>query len=518
MNPPKRSRCRSADDASENARRQRFSFRFSILIAADVEITRSRFLRATASSTGACERYTRRRISRLLPLDGASSRSSPKREKTMPTRRFVSRLAAVVCLLVSVSPASAYSVLTHEAIIDTAWEDSLRPALLARYPNATDEDLRKAHAHAYGGVIVQDMGYYPFGTKLFSDLTHYVRSGEFIETLVAGAQNLNEYAFALGAIAHYAGDTNGHSIATNPSVALIYPKLRKKYGDVVTYAEDDKSHIRTEFGFDVLQVARGRYASQAYHDFIGFEVSENLLERTFLKTYGLELGDVLDHADLAIESFRYSVSELVPSATEMAWEIKKDEIEKENAGIVREKFVYSMDRTSYEKQWGDRYVHAGPGTKILSFFVGLMPKVGPFRAHGFKPPTPESEKLYLESIDRTVVMYRALIADARRGRLELDNRNFDTGEPLRLGEYVLADKAYEKWLRKLEKEKFATVTPEIRSDILAYYEMEAPAVAARDHAKGNDDEESRKSIRDAREILRRLTSSTAGAERMVSAN
>jgi zinc dependent phospholipase C len=174
-------------------------------------------------------------------------------------------------------PSEGYSVLTHEAIIDAAWETQLRPLLLQRFPDATPDDLRKAHAYAYGGAIVQDMGYCPHGNKFFSDLTHYVRSGDFIEALLRDSQDLNEYAFALGAMAHYAADNNGHRLATNRAVPMLYPKLAKKYGNVVTYEDDPIAHVKTEFGFDVLEVAKGRYASDGYHDFIGFAVSLPLL-------------------------------------------------------------------------------------------------------------------------------------------------------------------------------------------------------------------------------------------------
>jgi len=400
------------------------------------------------------------------------------------------------------SRSAAYSVLTHEAVIDTAWDGSLRPAILARYPNATPEQLRKAHAFAYGGVIVQDMGYYPLGTHFYSDLTHYVRSGEFVEKLVANARTLDEYAFALGSIAHYAGDTEGHSVATNRCVPIIYPKLGRKFGNEVTYADDDKSHVQTEFGFDVLQAARGRYKSEAYHDFIGFEVAEDLLKRTFAETYGLELDDVLDHADLAIGTFRFAVSTLVPNATEMAWEIKKDELMEANPGLVRESFVYRLSRKSYEKEWGTSYIHAGPWSKTFAAIIRVLPKVGPLSAHGFEPPTPETEKLYLESIDRTVAEFRRLIERARAGRLDLENRNLDTADPVRAGDYVLADQAYEKWLRKLAQKDFGTVTPEIRRTIVDYYASQPPPVGSGSRAE--ERKKSAESIRDAQPLVRQL--------------
>src|ERR1044071_8610426 len=196
------------------------------------------------------------------------------------------RVAALMLLTVIVQQTSfGYSVLTHEAIIDASWKDSIRPLLIKRFPRATEEQLREAHAYAYGGSIIQDMGYYPFGSKFFTDLVHYVRSGDFIEALLDEAQDINEYAFALGALAHYSADNSGHVIAVNRAVPILYPKLRARYGDRITYVEDPTAHLKTEFGFDVVQVARGRYASQAYHDFIGFEVSKSVLQRAFKRTY-----------------------------------------------------------------------------------------------------------------------------------------------------------------------------------------------------------------------------------------
>src|SRR5262245_4763422 len=215
--------------------------------------------------------------------------------------RHVSTIAAVLALSLALAQsAPGYSVLTHEAIIDSTWNDSIKPIIIRRFPRADPEQLREAHAYAYGGAIIQDMGYYPFGSRFFTDLAHYVRSGDFIESLINESSNLNEYAFAIGALAHYAADNNGHSIGVNRAVPLEYPKLRARYGDEVTYAEDASSHLKTEFGFDVVQVARGNYASDAYHDFIGFKVSKDVLERAFLKTYGLQVKDVFKNLDLAI--------------------------------------------------------------------------------------------------------------------------------------------------------------------------------------------------------------------------
>jgi hypothetical protein len=209
----------------------------------------------------------------------------------------------------------AYSVLTHEAIIDTCWQDSIQPILRERFPSATQAEVTKARAYVYGGAIIQDMGYYPFSSHFFSDLTHYVRAGDFILALLAEAKDVNELAFALGALAHYAADQNGHSVGTNRVVPLLYPKLRGKFGEVVTYHDNPAAHLKTEFAFDVTQVARGRYAPDAYHDFIGFEVAQALLERAFAQVYGFKLDELFFSLDLALGTYRFSVSNVLPKMT-----------------------------------------------------------------------------------------------------------------------------------------------------------------------------------------------------------
>jgi len=375
----------------------------------------------------------------------------------------------------------AYSVLTHEAIIDSTWNDSIKPILVKRFPHATAEQLREAHAYTYGGAIIQDMGYYPFGSKLFTDLVHYARSGDFIEALMLEAQDLNEYAFALGALAHYAADNQGHSIAVNPAVPILYPKLRAKYGNRVTYADDATSHLRTEVGFDVLQVARNRYASDAYHDFIGFEVSKPVLERAFKRTYGLELTDLFGTLDLALATYRRAVSVVIPEMTKVAWETKKDEIEKATPGVTRERFIYSISREDYEKEWGNKYEKPGVLEKTLALFVRVVPKVGPLAPLSFKPPTPEAERMFLASLNATLGRYRTLLRQVRSARINLPNMNFDTGTPTRAGEYKLADEAYAKLLNKLEDRGFKEITPDLRRNILAFYaDLNAPIETKKD--------------------------------------
>jgi len=257
------------------------------------------------------------------------------------TRLFaIGRL--VFAVLASTSLCSGYTVLTHEALIDSVWDASIRKLLLKRFPGATPEELEQAHAYAYGGCIIQDLGYYPFSSHFFSDLTHYVRSGDFILELIRESQDLNEYAFALGALEHYAADTEGHRMATNRAVPMLYPELRRKFGSDVTYWDNPVAHIRTEFGFDVLQVATGRYAPDQYRSFIGFQVSRDLLERAFRDTYGIEMKDVFGNVTLALGSYRHTVGAIIPGMTRVAWSLKKDQLQKEIPGITRKKFLYNL--------------------------------------------------------------------------------------------------------------------------------------------------------------------------------
>jgi len=390
-------------------------------------------------------------------------------------------LRVAVLLLAGWQAVSGYSVLTHEAIIDTVWDTSLKPVLLKRYPDLTPEQLREAHAYAYGGAIIQDMGYYPFGSKFFSDLAHYVRSGDFIEALLRDSQDSYEYAFALGALAHYASDNEGHSIAVNRAVPLLYPKLARKYGKTVTYEDDPAAHLRTEFGFDVVQVADGKYAPEAYHDFIGFSVSKPLLERAFEDTYSVKLKDVFKSLDLTLGTYRHTVSSILPEMTKAAWAAKKNEIVKLQPGVTRKKFIYNLNHASYVKDWGQPYEKPGVGARFLAFLFRLVPKIGPFKALAFRPPTPEAEKLFIASFDRTLDRYRSLLAEVSEDRLKLSNTNFDTGEPSREGTYRMADQSYSELLEKLAETK-ATVSAELRDDILAFYRepSEIKSVKARE--------------------------------------
>jgi hypothetical protein len=370
-------------------------------------------------------------------------------------------------------------VLTHEEIVDLLWTDQISPLILKRYPGLSEEQLKQAHAYAYGGAVIQDLGYYPFGSVEFSDLVHYVRSGDFVRELLAQSNDANEYAFALGALSHYASDIAGHP-AVNHAVAMGYPKLQAKFGTSVRYAQDKTAHLKIEFGFDTVQVAKNRYASQQYHDFIGFQVSKPLLERVFPMVYGVQLKDVLAHEDLAIGSYRYSVSRLIPEMTQVALQTHKKELMRETPDFAKQKFLYSLSRSSYEKEWGKDYVKPGLGTRILSTLLRFMPRIGPFKGLGFKSPTPQTEDLYIKSINTTVDQYRAFLLEVRADSLVLPNYDLDSGNPTKEGEYSLTDETYAKLLGQLAKSKFDHTTPELRDNVLQFYSDVSASIQTKD--------------------------------------
>ena len=398
--------------------------------------------------------------------------------------RSASIIVVLAAFLGSPSRMAAYSVLSHEAIIDAAWDANIRPLLLKRFPGATPEELKEAHGYAYGGAIIQDMGYYPHGSFFFSDLAHYVRSGDFILALIRDSTDLDGYAFALGALAHYAADNEGHRIGVNRAVAVMYPNLERKYGNSITYEENKLAHLKTEFAFDVLQVARGRYASDGYHDFIGFGVSAPLLEQAFQETYGLDLKQVLSNEDKVLGSYRYDVSQLIPKATRVAWSLKKDDIMKDQPSVTRKKFLYNLSRSSYRKNWGKTYEPPTFGENVLAFIIRILPKIGPLKVFQLKSPTPAAQMMFEASFNTTLDRYRKLLSDAAADQLTLPNDNFDTGDITGPGEYLLNDETQAKLLDQLAKQDFTGASPEVRTELLQFFgEANAPYAMRRNRKK-----------------------------------
>lgn len=364
-----------------------------------------------------------------------------------------------------------FGVLSHEAIIDAAWDKNIVPLLKIKYPNASAEDLKTAHAYAYGGAVTPDMGYYPFGSIFFSDLVHYVRSGDLVNALLKDANNLNQYAFALGFLSHYYADNYGHPIATNRSVPLTYPKLYKKYGRVITYGDDKISHMRMEFGFDVLEIANGSYASESYHNFIGFKVDTAVLSKAFFEVYGLDIDKVFKHRfAAAVEIFRFTVANIFPLITKAGWASKNIDIVKEHPNITRKNFVYKFHIKQYKKEFGTGYKGPGFFPTILSVFIRFMPKIGPLRPLKFKMPTPLSEKYLHEALDTIFQFYSANL-NQRKINNSLPDKDYDTGKPTIHCEYRLADESYDEWVLKLKREDFKSLDPDTRHNILKFYSL-----------------------------------------------
>jgi Zinc dependent phospholipase C len=366
-------------------------------------------------------------------------------------------------------PAAGYSVLTHEANIDILWDGSIKPILRARFPGATPDQLLEARAYAYGGCVIQDLGYYPFGSHFFSNLLHYVRSGDFVRALIRDAHDLNEYAFAMGALGHYAADNDGHRLAVNKVVPLLYPKIEAKYGNTVTYADSPKAHLMVEFAFDVVQTAAGAYAPQAYHQYIGFKVAKPALERAYREIYGLELKDLFASEDLAIGTYRHAVAATIPEMTKVAWKKKREQIEQVTPGIDETKFVFNLNRREYEKEFGTDYARPHGFARFIGFVYKLVPKIGPFRTLSFTVPTPEAERLFLDSFVSTRQRFRRLLESVRNGLLNLPNVDLDTGRPTARREYTLADETYDELLDRLADREFADVPRALSANIVTFY-------------------------------------------------
>lgn len=420
--------------------------------------------------------------------------------------------------LLAARPAAAYSVLTHQAHVDSSWTPCLLPLLQQRYPGATDDELLEAKSYAYGGSILQDMGYYPMGSELFTNLTHYVRSGDFVHNLLGEARNRNEYAFALGALSHYITDLGGHPEGTNRAMPEVYPDLKAKFGKSITYEQAPTQHTQLEFAFDVVQVASGRYRSSDYQRYIGFQVSKPVLERAFLKTYGLELGQVIFNVDLAIGSFRFAVRNLIPIASRAAWQTQKKDIRKLSPQARRREYVYKDSRHDYEKRYGHTYEHPGFGARVLSYFIRVLPKIGPLKPFAFKVPTPKGEQLFRASFRQALKDYCALLRQQPHDTVAaippLPNCDFDTGKPTQPGEYDLADKTYGEWLRKLEDKKFEYLTAGQKKSLLTFFQH--PGKVAVGAGDDNDQDmsekkEEREEAKEHAQLLKALEALRAAA-------
>jgi hypothetical protein len=406
----------------------------------------------------------------------------------------VFRLLLLLLLLAPAAPAAAYSVLTHQSIIDSTWDKCVLPLLQQRYPGATAKQQNEAKSYAYGGAILQDMGYYPLGAELFTNLTHYVRSGDFVRNLLRQAKDRNEYAFALGALAHYASDNKGHPDATNLVLPNLYPERNAKYGHVVTYEQAPLNHTEVEFAFDVMQIATGRYRSQAYHKHIGFRVSKPLLESAFQQTYGLKLGQIFLNVDASIAAFRLAVNQVLPAAVRAAWYSQRKQIWRASPTLRRRYRAYKADPSKFEQEHGADFERPGFGARVLASIINLLPKIGPLRTYSFRVPTAEDgarfHTSYREALSRYCALANAQPTDTAALATRLPNTNLDTGRPTHHTDYILADVTYEELLRQLHKHKFKQLTPALKQNIQTYFAAgPGPGTSPVRYTKATEDEQ-----------------------------
>jgi hypothetical protein len=408
--------------------------------------------------------------------------------------------------------ARAYTLMTHEQLIDLTWKNSIVPLLLSRYPGLTPEQLEHARAYAYGGCVIQDIGYYPFGDLAFSNLTHYVRTGDFVVNLFRNAGNADELAFAVGALSHYIGDSEGHSLATNLAVPVEFPKLRAEYGPVVNYAQGKHQHIQTEFAFDIDEIAHRHFAPLRYLRHIGLEVPVKQLALAFYQTYGLtEDFSGGRKRRFNVRDYRFAVRALIPRIAYAVTLLKRrhEPPEPDTPEVVEmEKEVAAMAK---ENNWDLYRGRAGIGTYTLAGLLFVLPKIGPLKMVAVKGPTAETEVDYLHSVSVSTSSLRHILArftppPARRStaasaaaadthsepppgrpahenpkasqdvprqsadpRHPLPNRDLDTGRVVQPGGYSLTDSTYADLLHRLTRQPDQPIPPGIKEDIEAYY-------------------------------------------------
>ena len=385
--------------------------------------------------------------------------------------RGFARWASVLWLAASFAGlAGAYSVLTHEQLIDLAWTQLIRPLLVARYPKTTAAQLQVAHAYAYGGCAIQDTGYYPFGHEFFSDLTHYVRTGDFIMHLLRDARDANEYAFALGALSHYVGDNIGHHDAVNRATALSFPKLAKRFGPIVTYDENPHAHVRTEFAFDIAQLNKRRLAPAAYLRFVGLRVSTRVLQQAFTETYGLSLRSVLGPERPAVRSYRTSVRSWIPRFAHAENLIHADDFPADTDGHELELYLQYLSETEFQKVWSRYRRQPGVLTHLTAVLIRIVPKIGPLSVLAIAVPTEQTEQMYITSVNRSIELYRELLTRLRGDAIPfVPDRDLDTGEATKPGAYKLTDETYAKLLARITNDPARTIPADLQQDILHFY-------------------------------------------------
>jgi Zinc dependent phospholipase C len=379
------------------------------------------------------------------------------------------KVLTLLVLILTATPGIPYAVQTHEMIIDLAWKQSIRPVLLKRFPTLTEAQLQEAHAYAYGGSAIQDFGYYPFGNAFFSDLTHYVRSGDFVLSLLRNAQNANDLAFAIGALSHYLGDNIGHGDAVNYAVPIEFPSLERRYGPLVNYSESPHAHVQTEFAFDVNQLSKGHFAPSAYLEHVGLEVPTPLLRTAFYETYGLNLQDIIGNRETALRIYRRGVRHFIPNIARSLTILHKSSFPPDSSN---EEFTQLRDellQIAEEDNWQQYRKAPGFGSHMYAGFIYILPKVGALKLLAIKGPDEHTEDLYVHSVNRSLKALRLVMANYDRIDHYIPNRDLDTGIVVKPGGYPLTDRTYARLLSELVRHPTYPIPIQLKHDIEDFY-------------------------------------------------
>jgi len=386
-----------------------------------------------------------------------------------PRRTTLFKTITLLALFLVATPGIPYSIQTHEELIDLAWKQSIRPLLLKQYPGLTDAQLQEAHAYAYGGCAIQDFGYYPFGNKFFSDLTHYVRSGDFVLSLLRNAKSPNQLAFAIGSLSHYIGDTIGHSSAINISVPVEFPKLGIKYGPAVNYAQDPRAHVQTEFAFDINQLTKRRFAPSAYLRYVGLEVPRGLLAKSFFETYGLQLPDIIGTRQTSINVYRFAARRFLPDIARAETILHKKNFPADLPSPDLDILVKDLTQASEDNDWEKYRKHAGVRSHLYAGLIYILPKVGVFKLLDIRGPNQQTEDLYIKSVNHSIKSLRLVLNHFDTIQNYLPNRDLDTGLKVKPGGYILTDYTYAKLLAMLTKHPDQPIPAQVKHDLIDYY-------------------------------------------------
>lgn len=392
-------------------------------------------------------------------------------------------IAALLTLILTPLKAIPYSVQTHEQLIDLTWKESIRPLLLKRFPNLTEAQLHEAHAYAYGGCAIQDLGYYPFGKPFFSDLTHYVRPGDFVLSLIRNAHTPDELAFAIGALSHYIGDTIGHSQAVNEAVAVEFPKLQKKYGPVVTYEEGEHPHVRTEFAFDVNEISKRRFAPSAYLRHVGLDIPEPLLRRAFFQTYGLDLRKIIGTKRPVMRGYRFSIRRFLPRIAYAEVILHRHSFPADTPGPDFDRLTRDLAQSDFENGWDQYRKKAGIGTYMMAGIIFILPRIGPLSDAAIRVPNPHTQDLYVKSLNNSTASLRYALAHFDAISTLVPNRDLDTGAPVRPGGYRLTDRTYAQLLAVITRHPSQPVPAGLKQNIANYYADPAAPISTKKHPR-----------------------------------